>query len=65
MEVQWVIILYVFAGFCALLAVLLFIWRICIKYAYREIEDIIIYDRTQKAKVDYDSPAILNVFYED
>jgi hypothetical protein len=41
----------------------LFALRIKAKYTYREIEDIVIYDRSKKQVLDFDSPAILEVYF--
>lgn len=35
------------------------------KYSHREIEDIIVYDVSKRKANDYDSPAILEVFFEE
>ena len=34
-------------------------------YAVREIEDIIIFDKSQQTQLDFDSPAILTVYFND
>lgn len=34
-------------------------------YCVREIEDIIILDKSQRQELDFDSPAILSVFFQD
>lgn len=39
--------------------------RIKAKYCYREIEDIVVYDRSKKTKLDFDSPAILETFFAE
>lgn len=39
--------------------------RLKAKYTYREIEDIVIYDRSQKQTLDFDSPAILQVYFDE
>ena len=44
---------------------ILCIARIKWRYSYREIEEIVIYDRSQKSKLDQDSPAILLVYFEE
>jgi len=46
-----------------MLTLLLFALRLKAKYTYREIEDIIIYDREKKQEFDLDSPAILEVYF--
>ena len=44
--------------------VFLFCARIKAKYSYREIDDISVYDRSLKEELDFESPAILTVFYQ-
>lgn len=43
----------------------LFFARIKAKYGYREIEDIAIYDRSLKQEFDFDSPAILQEYFQE
>ena len=62
---QWTVYLYAFSGFIAVLVVVLFSCRIRAFYSHREIEEIQIFDRSQKASLDFDSPAILSVYFED
>ena len=44
-----------------------FVFAIRLKglYLHREIQDIVVFDRSQRQELDYDSPAILSVFYQD
>jgi hypothetical protein len=51
-------------GLIAVIAALGFL-RLRSKYTHREIEDIVIYDRDQKQTLDYDSPAILEVYFKE
>ena len=46
-------------------ALVAFLLRIKGIYCVREIEDIVVFDRSQKQELDYDSPAILAVYYQD
>ena len=55
----WYIIIQIVCSVVTLLTIFLFILRIKYKYSFREIEEIVIYDRSQKSKLDLDSPAIL------
>ncbi len=50
---------------CIILSVILFGARIKAKYSFREIEDIVVYDRSQKQTLDFDSPAILEVYFQE
>ena len=65
MRTQWVIYLQTFSAFIFILVFGLFIARIKGLYCFREIEEIQIFDRSQKTSLDYDSPAILEVYFED
>ena len=65
MRTQWVIYLQTFSAFIFILVVGLFIFRIRGLYCYREIEEIQIFDKSQKSSLDYESPAILEVYFED
>ena len=65
MNVQWFIILNTIAAIVTLLSFVLLGLRVQAKYTYREIEDIVIYDYNLKQKLDYDSPAILCVYYNE
>ena len=60
---NWMYIIPLLSLVCILLTLLLFALRVKAKYTYREIEDIIIYDRDQKQEYDLDSPAILKVYF--
>lgn len=64
-RLQWFVILQVLSGTIVVLAIFLFCARLKAKYTYREIEDIVIYDRTLKEKMDFDSPAILEVYFQE
>jgi hypothetical protein len=39
--------------------------RLLSKYFYREIEDIKIFDRSEKQTLDFDSPAILLIYFQE
>ena len=60
---NWMYIIPLLSLVCILLTLLLFALRVKAKYTYREIEDIIIYDRDQKQEYDLKSPAILEVYF--
>ena len=47
------------------LALVTFFVRLRGLYLHREIEDIIIFDKSQRQELDFDSPAILSVFFQD
>ena len=65
MVTQWYIILQTLTTACTGLAIFTFICRVKGVYCVREIEDIIVFDKSQKQQLDFDSPAILTVFFED
>lgn len=65
MRTQWIIYLQTFSAFILILSIGLFIFRVKGLYCYREIEEIQIFDKSQKTSLDYDSPAILEVYFED
>lgn len=61
----WLVIIATQTLSVLLLGTVLLFLRIKAKYSYREIEDIVVYDRMQKQALDYDSPAILMVYFEE
>ena len=65
MLLQWYIIIQTLTTACTGLAIVTFLIRLRGIYCVREIEDIIVFDKSQKQKLDYDSPAILTVFFQD
>ena len=65
MKVPWIIYFYTFSAFIFAFAVGLYVSRIIGIYTHREIEDIQIFDKSQKQSLDFDSPAILEVYFED
>ena len=62
---QWTVYLYALSAFIVILVFVLFSCRIRAFYSHREIEEIQIFDRSQKSSLDFDSPAILSVYFED
>jgi hypothetical protein len=64
LHTSWLIILSTQCWGVFSLSVVLALYRIKAKYSHREIEDIVIYDRSQKQQLDFDSPAILEVYFE-
>lgn len=62
---NWMFIIPSLHLVCILLSILTFAVRVKAKYTYTEIEDIAINDRDQKRENDLDSPAILEVFFEE
>jgi len=65
MLLQWYIILQILTTACTGLAIVTFFCRLVGIYCVREIEDIFVYDRSLNQVLDYDSPAILTVFFQD
>lgn len=64
-EIQWMFIIPILAFSTIILSGFLFALRVKAKYTFREIEDIVIYDRQQKQEFDFDSPAILKVYFAE
>ncbi len=64
-NIMWVAIIRVLSYASIALVLVLFFFRIKAKYSYREIEEVIVYDRSLKQKLDFDSPAILNVYFQE
>lgn len=62
---SWEVIISTLSWSIIILSCTLFGCRIKAKYSYREIEDIVIYDRSQKQMLDYDSPAVLEVYFQE
>lgn len=62
---SWIIIISTLSFATILFSGILFALRIKAKYTYREIEDIVIYDASQKQTLDFDSPAILEVYFNE
>lgn len=65
MKAQWFVILQTLTTAVTILAIVTFFIRARGLYCYREIEDIIVFDRSQRQELDFDSPAILAVFFSD
>ena len=65
MNITWYIVLQTLTTACTGLAIFSFLIRLRGIYCVREIEDIIVFDKSQKSTLDFDSPAILTVFFED
>ena len=65
MLLQWFIILMTLTTAVTGLALVTFFVRLKSLYLHREIDDIIIFDKIQRQELDFDSPAILSVFYQD
>jgi hypothetical protein len=61
----WQLIILSFSGLLAFFTLLLWVCRIKAKYCHREIEDIKIFDYSQKQEKDFDSPSILTVYFEE
>jgi len=64
-QFNWMFISPILSFTVVLLSGLLLALRVKAKYTYREIEDIIVYDRQQKQEFDLDSPAILEVYFSE
>lgn len=64
-QIQWMFFIPILAFSVIILSGFLFALRIKAKYTYREIEDIVVYDRQQKQEFDFDSPAILKVYFAE
>ena len=62
---KWLFILYSQFFGNWLLILVLYVLRVRAKYSYREIEDIIVYDSSKRKAKDFDSPAILEVFFDE
>jgi hypothetical protein len=62
---NWLFTYNVLGAHNIILSVILFATRIKAKYSHREIDDITIYDRSFKQDFDFDSPAILHVYFEE
>ena len=65
MNTLWYIILQTLTTACTGLAIFSFLIRLKGIYCVREIEDIIVFDKSQRQTLDFDSPAILTVFFQD
>ena len=65
MESYWIMFLQTFSAFLFLLVLTLLIFRLKALYCHKEIEEIQIFDKSQKSSNDDDSPAILEVYFED
>ena len=65
MNLQWYVIFMTLTTACSALALIVFLIRLKGIYLVREIEDIIIFDKSQRQELDFDSPATLTVFFED
>ena len=65
MLLQWFIILMTLTTAVTGLALVTFFIRLKGLYLHREINDVIIFDKSQRQELDFDSPAILSVFFQD
>ena len=65
MLLQWFIILMTLTTAVTGLALVTFFIRLRGLYLHREIDDVIIFDKSQRQELDFDSPAILSVFFQD
>ena len=65
MLLQWYIILQTLTTATTGLALVTFCIRLKGVYCVRELEDIIVFDKSQQTMLDFDSPAILTVFFQD
>ena len=65
MNPQWYFLLQTLTTAVTGFALVVFFLRLKGIYCVREIEDIIVFDKSQKQELDFDSPAILSVFFQD
>ena len=65
MRLLWYILLQTLTTAVTGLAVATFLLRVKGMYIYREIEDIVVFDKSQRRELDFDSPAILSIYFED
>ena len=65
LQAQWFVIIMTLCTATSLLSVVIYILRLRYIYCFREIEDIIVFDRSQRQELDFDSPAVLGIFFAD
>ena len=65
MNLLWYVILQTLTTSVSCLAILIFFVRLRGIYCVREIEDISVFDRSERRELDFDSPAILAVYFQD
>ena len=65
MKLQWFVIIMSVSTVVTGLAIFILIIRLRGIYCKREIEDIVVYDRRYEQELDFDSQAILTLFFND